>query len=359
MNDLNTILDDAGNRALVEKYLVAKFLERRDYDTVLANADFAQEFRLPEGAGQYVELTRKNHLRLPQNVDLANQTADPASGASLAVSKRRFPIEFIHEYVGVGAIAQLTSWVDLEQWAKEDMPIALRRRRHQLAQNAFLVGRYQPGKYAADGSVATAFDTTVEATVTLHGVSFTFPSAPKYYANRKPNFAAMNGDDRATFDDLERIKNAIILAGGMKINGGLVVVLSESMASDLARDDKYFNTVVNAWKGEGIRKGELVQYKGLHFYIDDEPFTENWAAENVRAANGQIHSAIITAKSAFGYLNLGSKGAPRPTFKVQDLSKTGVEKTIGYMVPNQAAIATPEWCAVYKAPVSDYTPNNS
>lgn len=356
-NDLNTILDSASNRALVEKYLLKKFLERRDYATVLANSKFGQRFKLPEESGQYVEATRKNRFRMPQHLSESNPTSDPASGATMGVEKVKFPIEFLQEYVGVGTTAQLTSWIDLKEWADEDLPMALQRRCHQLVQNAFAVGRYQPGVWAADGTASTAFDTTAQATPTLYGVSFTFSPAPKFYANGKTAFNSLDENDRAKWSDLERIKNAIALAGGPKIDGMLVAVMSESMASDLMKDDKYFETMVHAFKGEGLVKGHIADYKGFHCIMDDEPMTEDFAAEGVRATNGQVHSCQIFGKGAFGYLDLGGKNTPNPKFKVQDISKTGVEKTIGYLWPFQAAIVNTAWCAVYKAPVSDYEPN--
>ena len=351
-NDLNTILDDAGNRALVEKYIEKKFLERRSYDTVLVGSEWLQKFSIPQKSGQFLEATRKGFFRRPQNVSIASPGSDPLSGAGLATVKVKFPMEFIHEYVPVGAQAQLTTWIDLEAWIEEDLPLALKRRRHELVQNAFVVGRFLPGVYDANGAASTPFDATVEATVSIYGISFTFKKAPAYYASLKPTFAAMNEGDRATFADLETIKVRILNAGGPRVDGMLACYLSDAMATDLANDDKYFLAMVNAFKGEGLKKGVLGDYKGFRFMIDDQPYVENWGAENVRATTAPIHSALITAKGAVGTLDLGGKNTPTPKFKVQDITKTGGEKTIGYTVPNQAAVVTPEWCAVYKAPVS-------
>ena len=270
----------------------------------------------------------------------------------MAVEKVKLPMEFIHEYVGVGTIAQLTTWMDLESWIEEDLPDALGRRRHELLQNAFVVGRYQPGKYDASGVATTAFDTTAERTPTLNGVSFSFAKAPTFYAGLKPTFAAMNEGDRPSFTDLETIKVRMLNAGAPKVDGMLACFVSDAMATDLAKDDKYFLAMVQAFKGEGLKKGVLGDYKGLRFILDDSPFTENWGAENVRATTGPIHAALITAKGAVARLSLGAKNSPRPKFKVQDVSLTGVQKTIGYLVPNQAGVANAAWCATYKAPVS-------
>jgi hypothetical protein len=37
----------------------------------------------------------------------------------MALEKVKLPIEFIQEYVPVGTVAQLTSWLDLEAWCDE------------------------------------------------------------------------------------------------------------------------------------------------------------------------------------------------------------------------------------------------
>lgn len=356
-NTLATILDDAGNRALVEKYLVKRFLERRDYDTPLANSQFAQTFRIPDQAGQYVEVFRKNRFRLPENVSNAAQTADPASGASMGGEKVKLPLEYLHEYVPISTIASWTSWVDLEAWVDEDLPMALMRRRHQLAQNAFKVGRMTPGVWGADGNASTAFDASAQATVTLDGISFTFASAPAYFVSGKPAFAALGEGDRFTMDDFIGPATRMANAGAIKLKGGLIVYISDAIKEDLFRDDKYFRAAVDAWKGQGIRENELVPYRGLHWMIDDEPFTENWGAANVRASSGPLHTAIMFGANAFAYLNLGSKSKAKPTFKVQDITKTGKEKTIGYTVPHQVGIVNRDWCATITGPVTNYQAN--
>ena len=361
-NTLATILDDAGNRALVKEYLEKQFLARRDYDTALVNAKSAMRQTLPSGEGQYVEWTRKGRFRLPEKVDLTNETADPASGALMAVEKVKYPIEFIHEYIPVGTIASMTSWIDLKNWAKDDLPTALTRRMHRLAQNAFAVGRYRPGKYDAAGAESVAFDTTVEATsISMYGLTFTFASAPKYYANSRPTFNALQASDRAQMDDFKRIRTKLRLAGAIDFGGKLMAYISESMQQDLMDDCEYFEAAIRSFVAgtKSLVNGHIADYAGFHWVIDDEAYTEDWNTEETRATEGAIHSAFICGKDAWGYIGLGKDSRFKPRFKVQDITKTGGEHTIGYTVPFQVGVVNPDWCAVYKAPVSEFTPNNS
>lgn len=359
-NDLASILDQDGNAALVEEYLLETFQERRDYDCVLADSRYAQEFRLADKSGQYLKTTQKGRLRMPQNLQNSAQTSDPASGAVLNVVQRKYPMEYLQEYLPIATTAEWTSWIDLEAWAKEDLPIALKRRLHQLAQNAFKVGRYQPGKWSSTPTVATtAFDTTAEATPTINGVSFTFNAAPAYFVGRKTAFSQLSANDRHSMADYQRIRVAIMNAGGRTIDGNLIVVASHAVADDLMEDDRYFAATVHAWGGNGLREGRLMEYKGIYWVMDDEPFTENWDAAGVRATSGPVHTSVIFGKSAFARLKLGGKSAFKPKFKIQDVSKTGVEWTIGYMVPMQHAVSDPDWCATLTGPVSNPEANNS
>jgi hypothetical protein len=328
--------------------------------TSLANNQFGREFRINKNAGQFVEATRKNHFRMPQKVDLSNPTADPASGAGMGVQKVKLPLEFIHEWTGIGTIAGITSMRDLEEWAEEDMPIALMRRRHQLVQNAFKVGRFRPGKYAADGTAAVAFDTTVEATMSAYGLNFTFLAAPARFVNDKENFAALEENDRFTWRDFEAAHVALSNSGAPKIQGCYIAHISDAIKSDLMQSDKYFQAAVHAYKNEGaegLKYNRIVKHRGWLFVEDDEPFTEDWSTANVRAVHGPIHTAICHGANAYGFLRLGGDSPAKPKMKMQDTTKTGVEKTLGYLVPNQAAIINQAWCRTITGPVTHYEQN--
>lgn len=366
-NTLASILNDAGNRALVEKYLSTSLLERRDWGGVMANTMYFDDRGIPTESGQYVQFTRLGRFRRPQTMDrstASNEVADPKSGAKFSTELVTVPVEYIQEYIDISKVSQLTSWVNLERWAKEDLPMALKRRMHELAQNAPIVGRFKPGQWSSVSDVAdTAFDATKEATVSMDGVSFTFKEAPKYYAAGRASFAEMEAGDRITWADVRRIALKIKLAGG----GNVVMFASSSVINDLMHDGadgEFFSYAIrnSDVAKEALRDNKVVKYAGVTIVEDDQPYTEDPGAENVRATDGAIHSVVFTstAPKAIGYINLGGKKTNfKPSFKVQDISKTGVQITIGYMVPYQVAVLNPNWCAVLKTYVSEYTPNNA
>lgn len=364
-NALSTVLNNAGGKALIEEYLDKRFLERRDWDGVLANSMYLDTRAIPQNEGQYVKWTRKGFGRRPQTMDrttAANEYADPLSGVVLGTEVVQVPMDYIQEWSGVSKVANITSWIDLDGWIREELPLSLKRRMHELVQNAFMVGRYKPGVYDASGNVTTAFDTTPQAALTLDGVSFTFQSAPHYYAGATAFDEIDQSTPTITWADVRRVALKIKLAGGKDV----VMWASSSVIDELmhdGNDGEFFAYAIrnsDAAKS-ALRDNRVTKYAGITIIEDDQPFCEDFGEENVRADTGPIHSCLFSSTSpkAVGYVPLGKKSSWKPEFKVQDITKTGVLKTIGYTIPHQVAVINPAWCAVLKTRVREFTPNNS
>jgi hypothetical protein len=206
--------------------------------------------------------------------------------------------------------------------------------------------------------VADAFDTTVEKTPSIYGITWNFEAAPAYFGNGKETFAGVGTTDYLTLNDIQRVKIRMSNSGARKFDGGVFkCVLSAAMAADLMRESKYFMAMVQAFKGKGLEKGELGDWDGIKFIIDDEPFTENLGAPLVRAEFGQLHTAIMYGKQSFAYTKHGTKSPYKPKFKVQDITKVGGEFTIGYTVPFQVQICDVTSCATITAAVRNWEQN--
>ena len=363
--NLNGILNQAGGAALVEEYLDTLPIARRSWETPLVNQASAQMRPLPGKVGQYTKYTRKGRFRRPQNlVAPGGAGGDPLSGVTPTVDQVIVPIEYFQDFAQIATVAQDTSWLDLDSWAKDDLPVARMRRFHELVQNAFIVGRMAPGVYAADGSASTTFDAAAEATPTIYGIGFTFTSAPKYYAGGAADFAALvAAENKITWADIRRAHTGLGFAGAKKVGGYYICCLSDSMWEDLLADDDD-GRLTAAISGslekqiKGFEQFSTFVWAGTMFVIDEQPFTEATTAEGVRADYGPIHNALYFGADAFGYMPLAGKNAARTKFKIQDISKTGHELTIGYLTPWQTAIINADWCAVIKGFVSTDKPNN-
>jgi len=142
--------------------------------------------------------------------------SDPLSPATTGVNDLDVPLEWLQDYIEIAKVTEETSWLDFKNILKEGMSESLALRYHELVQNAMVVGRYQPGQYDAAGDVATAFDTTVEATVTIYGNSFTFKSRPKIYAGGAATFDDMvTAASRTRYTDLDAIAQGLALSGAL------------------------------------------------------------------------------------------------------------------------------------------------
>ena len=349
---------------LIEQYLEKKYLAEREFNTPLVQSSYFSKLNLPKMAGQYIKFTRRNKMRLPE---VAKESTDPLSASILSYEQINAPIEFINDYVSISVMAQLTSWIDLAKDAKELTFEAIRRYMNRAVQASFLMGRVKPGyRNAAGATVGDAtnphFWNEAEATVTLYGQSFTFQTAPSYFGNSRAAFIDLQADDFVTMQLFRNARVRLKNAGARPYpDGKFVAVLSDSMRADLEMDDEYFQMAIRNQKGqEGLFKGEIVDYAGIHWVAEDEPWVLERGGDGVALApSGDVHVSQLFGQDSFGTMRLGGADAARPTFKAQDVSKTGNTMTIGYLVPTQQLILQPDWCANIIAPVREPGANNS
>jgi hypothetical protein len=354
----------------MREYLDKRFLERRDWNTPMLNPAYAQSRPLPKQAGVYTEYTRKGKVRRPQHMATPSGAgSDPSSGIALSTEKVLCPIEYIQDYGDIPTVTQQTSWIDIDNWIKDELPTALKRRQNELVQNAFVAGRMTPGVWSAVSTVeTTAFDASAEATVTLYGISFTFTSAPKYYGGGKATIGDLENTDIMKWSDVRRIVSKLRMAGARPIklgkHTGIVFCISSSQEMDLLSDDD--NGKLTAVIASGMYKEAVdamvenycFYYAGAHFIVDDNPFTEDGTTESKRQNYGPIHCALAFGQEAFGYMPMAGVDGSKPTFTVKDITKTGYSHSIGYMLPWQVRIVNPDWCAVLKTAVTNDKPNN-
>lgn len=362
--NLNTLLNDSGGKAMVERYLDKAVLKRRQWNATLANSKWAETRGIPVRNGQYIRLTRKRRMRRPETMaSPGGAGSDPASGAQLNVDQLDVPLEWHRDYAEIATVSQMTSWLDLKSWVREDFPVAQERRLHELTQNAFHVGRMTPGVYGSDGATTTPFDRTAEASVNLYGNDFTFARTPRYYANGKKQFNDLEPSDTIKWNDLRRARVRMANAGAPTMGGYMMCDMSEAMWNDLIQDDD--NGRLNAAMAGGLQtviKGlenqTTYKWAGWIIKIDDQPLTVNSDDEVARADFGEIHTAICYGMNCFGYVPLGKFKSMRTRFKIQDITKVGHQFTVGYMFPWQVAILNAGWGCTIKGAVSEQYPNN-
>lgn len=359
-NSVSTVTatpDSASGLTLVERYLEKAYLAEREFVTPLAQSAYGSKQNLPKMAGQYVKFTRRNKLRQPE---VAKASTDPLSYAALNYTQLNVPVEFLNDHTGIETQTQMTSWIDLAKDFKDLAFEALQRYLNRSVQAAFVAGRFKPGYRNASGvTVGDAtnphFWTTAEATYSPDwGGSYVFQKPNRVYANRKGSFADLKSDDFITMDDFRSLRVRLSAKGAKKIDGKYVAVISEAVQADLERDKEYFDVVKRqADQNNKLFKGQVADYAGFRFVIDDEPWILGASDENALDITGTKHVCQVFGQDAFGYLRLGGENAGRPSFKVQDISTTGKVVTLGYMIPHQTMILNTNWCYTLVGSVRD------
>ena len=362
-NLLSTVFGTAGDPAagktLAEYFLQRQYLKSREFNTPLVQPAFFSKLNLPKKAGQYAKFTRRGKLRGPET---ATDAADPESGAVLQYEQLHVPIEYINDYIGIGTQTQDTAWIDLAKDGKELIFEALRRYHNRHAQGTMLAGRYKPGHRNSSGVTTGAasyphFWTEVQATYSPDwGGTFTFPAAPRYFANGKGAFADLVPDDRHKMDDYRRAVTRLRNAGANPMaNGMFPAVISNAVEEDLQRDDKWFAQAIRDKRGQdALIKGHITDYAGITWILEDEPWCLELGGDQYALNTaGRVHVSQVFGMDAFGVMRLGGQDAGRPTFKIQDISVTGNRVTIGYLVPTQKYLLNRAWAANVIGPVTN------
>ncbi len=348
----NITTQDGVTLALVERWLVKQLLRQREFHTPLANGNWQLNTSIPQRNGDFVRFHRVENIRLPEKA--LTDAQDPLSGAEIDLTRVEAPMEFIHDFIGLGQQARLMSWMDLLQTSMRLLRIALKRQGNNLIQDAFKVGRHLPFQYDAAGALSVPVRATVEDTVTIRGNSFTFDRAPSYFAQLKGSFGDLTADDRHTMDLYRHVNTRLKNSGAIKINRMFIAVISDAVKNDLMDDDRYFAAAIrNREMQMRLAENSLADYGGFHWVEEDEPYTETLGGTpDVHVIGGSVHTSHVFGADAYGWVRIGGKNSFTPSFKVQDISKTGNEVTIGYQIPFQALIQNVEWCANVVGPVS-------
>ena len=368
---LSTLLNQDGGKAFCERRLVTKTLARREWKTPMLNPAYGFVQPIEIHAGQFAKFTRKGRARRPETMASPDAGgSDPASGVNLTVDQFNVPLELTHEYGEIVRFTADTSWLAVEEYVTEEMGVAALRRFDELAWNAFEVGRMTPGLYASDGTLTTSFDQSAAASLTVYGQTFTFQSAPKYYATGLQDHMALSSQKKsATWKDMRSLYIKMHSAGAKLINGGLMCVCSAAFWNDLLMDDDGGRLTAAIAGGlttaiKGLEDYQVFKYAGWNVVLSDSVFTENESTvgtdnEGKRANYGPIHSALCFGAESFVWTPMGSKKIGIPKFFINEYgTKTGYSYTVGYQWPYQIAVINPDWCAVIKSFVSESKPNN-
>lgn len=118
--------------------------------------------------------------------------------------------------------------------------------------------------------------------------------------------------------------------------GNIYTILNPWSYEDLFSDPE-FQTLVSRQDLESLKKDELPRWAGTKIGFQFDPWRENMisagGAKGTYAAAGAVVTTWVFAEESFGAIQLMGRGGMRPKFKYQDITKVGVEATLGYFYP--------------------------
>ncbi len=186
-------------------------------------------------------------------------------------------------------------------------------------------------------TVLTAGDSTT-------GNSFT--AATKMYAGGANSFAdlTVGGANKLTSKDIQR---AVMRLRKNGARPPITCILNAWSYEDLMVHDQEFRDLIKNQDLAILKDNELVQWAGAKIGWQDDPWRENVAsiggAEGTYAASGAVVVCWLFGQEAFGSVQLMGRSGLKPQFKVQDISKIGVETTIGYFFPYKGGALNANW----------------
>jgi len=332
----------------IQKYFEKSWMERpeEEFRTPLANLDVADDATIPANRGQYAEFRKFDHMTpevAAADDDSPKTYAEPAEPTDpLALNATIFQVcfELIRGFVDLGSVQTATDPIDLMRKNKDEMYLYIRRMMHQIANGHLVQG--------------------ISRVLNSSGI----PPASTYLPGGfRTLFVGGGGYEQLTADSVFSLDvfgeakmllaNANIPKFPMAGTGGVYkCFIDEAICKQLLMDRDFREVVLQHrdLTKKVMEAGELVVWDGVQYIIQDDPYRTLLAAEGgtftKRRNGGKVHVAHMFGPHAVGYTNFGGSStegalrrtAMKPTFKVQDISKTGTNTTVGFTVPFQFCV---------------------
>ena len=189
------------------------------------------------------------------------------------------------------------------------------------------------------------------STITNFGLSRTNTAFNTIFAGGVDSFADLVVGSVHKMAVWKRARAAMENSNVPKFNGLYNAFIDDAIKNQLLDDDEKFLRVFERSPSQGERdtvfgRANLVDFEGIRWIIQDDSYRANLDEEGgalaTRVASGKVHVGHLLGMQAFGQVRLGSRDVT-PVFKVQDITVTGMTKTIAYRIPYQVIVLDSEW----------------
>lgn len=342
----SNITTSAGLTGVIQTYLVKAFmdLQMEVFRTPLVNSEMAIQGNIPNHSGQEVEFRKFDHFT-PDGA-LFGETAEPGSSELLKSTTIQAPIEELVRKISLGHLLRSTDLIDITEKAVELLRVAVKRDAHILNTIRFVN----------------------DATITNFGLSRSHTAFKTIFAGGADSFSDIGLGNTHTIQDWKRAQSILRNTTVPTVEAGLYIgVIDDAIQNQLLDDDERFRRVLERSPTQSQRdsvfgSAVLGDFAGIRWVMHDDSYRTDLDTEGgvlaTRVASGKVHVGHLLGMDAFGQITLGGKSPLTPTFKVQDITVTGIETTLAYRVPYQVIGIDSEW-GINLAGTTNYSENVS
>ena len=317
----------------VQRYWQKKWsnLPVEEYETPLANSKFLQEATIPKGQGGSAYFRRINHFS--QTTALVTESAE-ATPETLSFETVEVPIKELTNSISIGHMANDVDPVDLIDWSFKEFVTWVGRSQHLIVANTMVNGFSE----------------------SVFGTAHAFDGFQTIYAQGAPSFKGLTPGSIPTVADFvdatDRIRNARAPKHSTA-QDKYVCVIDDSTLCDLMDQDPDLNTIVREHRDltKAVEQNKMISfpYKGLVWVSMSEGWRTKLSSEgdgltSTYSDTGKVHFSHVFGANSVGYVNHGSPALRKsPKFKVQDITITGIETTIGFRIPMNVVVLKDTW----------------
>ena len=327
----SNITTTSGLQGVVQKYLVPAWMDLKmeEFRTPLVNSPMALQATIPNNNGQEAEFRKFDHFT-PDGALFA-ETAEPGSSETLQASVVNSPIEELSSFISLGHLLRSTDLINITQ--KATMLIREKAKR--------------------DAHILNTIRFVNNTTITNFGLSRSHTAFTTLFAGGADSFADVTQGNLHRMQDWKNAQSALRNSNVPTVEDGKYIgIIDDAILNKLLDDDKKFLRVLERSPTQSQRDtvfgdAHLVDFNGIRWVMHDDSYRadldEEGGALATRVAGGKVHVGHLLGQQAFGQVTLGGASPLRPTFKVQDITVTGIETTIAYRIPYQVINLDSEW----------------
>lgn len=334
-------MDSSTFKGTIQGYLEKAFQELGDkeFSTPLANSELGEKANLAANSGTFAQFRKWGRFPLAvsetgsESPITYTESQEPNAPMTLTDEVFQVSVKEISGYIELRPKLLAQDPVDILRKSKTELSLWIRRMIHVLVNDRFV----------------RPIDTAV---TNLDSQYVTAPDPFRtIFAGGLAGFNALRPDSFLTMADIFRASSILRNSKAKPFRGDrYACVIDHAGIEQLKLGDSAFAERIKYFEKKTDRvfgSGAMIDYGGVYFIPQDDGYRCHLPGEGgalgTRKFAGKVRVAHVLGKGAFGYLDFGKPGSVQrrtltPKFKVQDITKTGVNITVAVRMAVQAMV---------------------